>query len=475
VIRFRHVVIAGLALVLVLAASGLAFVWFESERILRWGGYDAAGQRLVTGILVTGTPARPVIYVTSSDPRVALGLTDEDFPVDTNSGAISRLTPTGSRWQRLELVRGLPRSKVDHATNGMALSADGKTLYVAQGSNTNAGSPSRRFGNVPEYPLSAAILAVDLPRIGDQTYDLPTLDDPSRSGSPDANDPFGGNEGRNHALEVAGGPVQVYASGFRNAYDVVVTSNGHMYTSQNGPNLRWGDRPRVGPGGTCTDAPREGGAKGFDSLHFVKAGGYYGHPNPSRDECEYLDRGERDAVAWFGYSTNGLAESVEGDLIAAGFRGDILRLRLSPDGRRLVSREVLARLALPLDVTTQAASDAFPGTIWVAQYGGDASPHGAIVVLVPERRGFAVRSLRGASLTTSTSLQFGPDGRLYVSQQDGLIKAFTVERDGSSGDFRVTDTEEIDAIQSIPNHDDDGSPATDFESALRAIWRKLAQ
>ena len=125
-------------------------------------------------------------------------------------------------------------------------------------------------------------------------------------------------------------------------------------------------------------------------------------------------------------------------------------------------------------MTTQATSDAFPGTIWVAQYGGDPSPHGAIAVLVPTGRDYAVRSLRGASLTTPTSLQFGPDGRLYVAQQDGLIKAFTVVRDGSSGDFRVTETEEIDAIQSIPNHDDDGSSATDFESALRAIWRKLA-
>ena len=181
----------------------------------------------------------------------------------------------------------------------MALSADGTTLFVAQGGNTNAGSPSERYGNVPEYPLSAAILAVDLARVGGQTYDLPTLDDPSRSGVEDANDPFGGNKGRNHARLVAGGPVQVYASGLRNAYDVVVTTKGDMYTSQNGSNPNWGDRPRVGPGGRCTNAPREGGPKVFDSLHFVTSGGYYGHPNPARGECEYLDRGERDAVAGF--------------------------------------------------------------------------------------------------------------------------------------------------------------------------------
>ena len=69
---------------------------------------------------------------------------------------------------------------------------------------------------------------------------------------------------------------------------------------------------------------------------------------------------------------------------------------------------------------------------------------------------FTLSFLEGAKLTNPTSLQLGPDGRLYVSQQDGLIKAFTVVRHGP-GDYRVTSTETIDAIQSIPNHDDDGS------------------
>ncbi len=71
----------------------------------------------------------------------------------------------------------------------------------------------------------------------------------------------------------------------------------------------------------------------------------------------------------------------------------------------------------------------------------------------------------------ATSLQFGPDGRLYVSQQNGLITAFTVVR-RAGGDYRVTATETIDAIQSIPNHDDDGSSSTDFDSALRVIRQK---
>ena len=75
---------------------------------------------------------------------------------------------------------------------------------------------------MPEYALSAAILEIDLAAIGNTTYDLPTLDDEDRAGNPDANDPFGGNDGKNQAKIVPGGPVQVYAPGFRNAYDLVI-------------------------------------------------------------------------------------------------------------------------------------------------------------------------------------------------------------------------------------------------------------
>ena len=86
--------------------------------------------------------------------------------------------------------------------------------------------------------------------------------------------------------------------------------------------------------------------------------------------------------------------------------------------------------------------------------------------------GYASSVVRDASLTNATSLQFGPDGRLYVSQQNGRITALTVVRHGP-GDYRVAGTEVIDEIQSIPNHDDDGSSATDFDATMRVLWQKL--
>src|SRR3954454_2735445 len=112
--------------------------------------------RLITGLLVTGTASDPVIYVSSSDPG------GDNPNLDTNSSMISRLTRSGTAWQRFDVVRGLPRSKENHAANGLALDTATNTLYVAQGGNTNAGGPSPSFALLPEVAYSAAILSIDL-------------------------------------------------------------------------------------------------------------------------------------------------------------------------------------------------------------------------------------------------------------------------------------------------------------------------
>ncbi|WP_375436405.1 hypothetical protein, partial [uncultured Hymenobacter sp.] len=73
---------------------------------------------------------------------------------------------------------------------------------------------------------------------------------------------------------------------------------------------------------------------------------------------------------------------------------------------------------------------------------------------------FSPSGLKGATLENPTSLQFGPDGRLYVAQQNGIIKALTI-RKNSSNDYTVTATEEITLINSIPNHSDNGQLSPD--------------
>ena len=69
---------------------------------------------------------------------------------------------------------------------------------------------------------------------------------------------------------------------------------------------------------------------------------------------------------------------------------------------------------------------------------------------------FDPSNLQGVSLVLPTTLDFGPDDRLYVAQQNGLINAYTIVRDGPQ-DFSVTDTEPIRLVkEDIDNHDDDG-------------------
>src|SRR5829696_6808411 len=69
---------------------------------------------------------------------------------------------------------------------------------------------------------------------------------------------------------------------------------------------------------------------------------------------------------------------------------------------------------------------------------------------------FGKSLLQNATSVNPTSLQFGPDGRLYVAQQNGTIKAYTVQRNGANA-YSVTNTETIDLIKSMPNRNDDGS------------------
>lgn len=79
----------------------------------------------------------------------------------------------------------------------------------------------------------------------------------------------------------------------------------------------------------------------------------------------------------------------------------------------------------------------------------------------PRAVSFNTKTLAGESLSFPTSLQFGPDDRLYVSQQDGTIYAYTVVRDNDTNTYNITATETINLVKEIPNHNDDGTPATD--------------
>ncbi len=154
--------------------------------------------RQVTGIAMAGTEINPVLFISSSDPAIAQ---NGEEKLDTNSGVVTRATWTGTEWEVIDLVRGLPRSEENHSVNGMLLSEDGTKLLLQVGGFTNSGAPSSFFSYIGEYVLSGSILELDLEALealptrndpqggqGDTPraykYDLPTLDDPNRANAP---------------------------------------------------------------------------------------------------------------------------------------------------------------------------------------------------------------------------------------------------------------------------------------------------
>ena len=120
---------------------------------------EGIAKRQVTGLLVSGTVTHPRIFVTSSDPRV--GGKDEspkenpdgDIGLDTNSGMLSELVWQDSTWEKIDLVRGLPRSEENHSLNGLTIDESNNAIYISAGGNTNAGSPSINFGKISEFAL----------------------------------------------------------------------------------------------------------------------------------------------------------------------------------------------------------------------------------------------------------------------------------------------------------------------------------
>ncbi|MEZ4775322.1 MAG: multicopper oxidase domain-containing protein [Bacteroidia bacterium] len=397
--------------------------------------------RQVTGMLVRGTASNPVIYVSSSDPRI--GGPTGDLGLDTNSGTISRLTWNGSAWEKVDLVRGLPRSEENHSTNGLAMRGD--TLFVSIGGFTNAGGPSNYFAKTNEYAYSSAIVRINLTAIDalptqtdaqgqDYKYNMPTVDDPDRTNSSttpgytDPNDPFGGNDGLNQAKIDPAGPVQIYATGLRNCYDLVITQAGYMFTTDNGANGGFGGYP-VGEGppvagvssATNDYNPAEtGSVNNKNGLHYVTGPGYYGgHPNPIRAnptgaglyttnvfrtstsgpnplpadwppvpagmanpiEGDFLMPDvDNAALMSFNLSTNGMAEytasnfssAYKGDLICVSYNKKVYRINLNATGKAVTGgANILISNAgdKPLGIDTQDDNGDFAGTIWITNHG----------------------------------------------------------------------------------------------------------
>ena len=146
----------------------------------------------------------------------------------------------------------------------------------------------------PEHLLSAAVLELDpakLPATLPVNVATPDLIAPTRNGvagGPGTYNPY-----------AADAPLTLYATGVRNAYDLVWHSNGHLYSGTNG-SAAGGNTPASPATFPASCANRaDGGYTGpsvpaitnnrqaeTDYIFDIDAGKYYGHPNPVR--CEYV-------------------------------------------------------------------------------------------------------------------------------------------------------------------------------------------
>ena len=177
------------------------------------------------------------------------------------TGKISRLSgPSLGTYQ--DYVVDLPRSVRDHLTNQIKFGPDG-ALYFSQPSMNAMGAPDTAWVRA-DHPLTGAILRLDLSKIGSTPLNART---PDGGGSYDHTAP--------------NAPLTIYATGVRNAYDIVWHSNGHLYAPTNGSAA--GGDTLAGPGGN-PPAMTNVQETMHDYVFDIVPGRYYGQPNATRNE-----------------------------------------------------------------------------------------------------------------------------------------------------------------------------------------------
>ncbi len=352
-----------------------------------------AGQAIIGMVFDPGaTVANPVLWITANY-RTLTGAPDW-------SGKIVRLSGANLATV-VNYVVGLPRAIRDHMSNSLAWGPDG-ALYLSQGSRSANGAYDNAWKS-DEHILNAAVLRIDLNAINSPPLDVKT------------------EEGGAYNPYAPGAPVTLFATGIRNAYDLVWHSNGSLYVSGNG-SAAGGNTP-VTPAplpAACQDrfdkavsgaytgpsvpAIVNNATAQVDMLYRAEAGRYYGHPNPKR--CEWVlnggnptsgvdlleepqypvgtlpDRNWTPPAFDYGehFSPNGIIEyknsrfsgALQGKMLVVRYSGgkDILVLAVDPATKAISGSQVLntngIKFADPLDLVENTAN----GYLYLAEYAG---------------------------------------------------------------------------------------------------------
>jgi hypothetical protein len=242
------------------------------------------------------------------------------------------------------------------------------------------GAPDKKWNYRPERKLTAACLRLDPKRLTTLPLDVKT------------------DEGGTYDPSAAGAPLTIFATGIRSGFDLLWHSNGRLYTGLNGAAA--GGNVPAGPSSPAINNIR---ATTNDLLLVIDRNGYYGHPNPSRNQFVLMganptsahdpqeideypvgtkpETGFRSPAFDFGKSVspNGLTEFttshfgglLNGAILVTRYSGgkDVIVLKPGPDGtivESITGIDGLKGFSDPLDIV----QDASTGNLYVAEYGG---------------------------------------------------------------------------------------------------------
>lgn len=412
------------------------------------------------------TPNNPILWVTSNTP-LYYPPNHPDNDSNTNfSSEIARLTVSNlgqpsESWTAETWIDGLPRSKKDHLANSLELGPDGK-LYMTMGSQSAMGAADNAWANRTESILSGAVLRIDIQKmkqhVTSSQLELPLHVSTRKSGGTSYNLNEAGNP---YNPTAPGAYVQIFATGVRNAYDLVWHTNGQLYVPTNG-SAAGGNSPAYSNNTSCsprfngqnyngsTSVPAlTGVSTQKDYLFRVVQGKYYGHPNPSR--CEWVLNGGHSnsttptgtvineyplgtnpdpnyaGISWdMGYnkSPNGTIEyrgaafngALLGKLMVVRYSGNNDILVLTPGGATkdiIAEEEAIAGFTgfnNPLDLV----EDTTTGNIYLSEYQDETDfEAGRIVLLKPD--------LNRTPIATSDYYVIGQNTSLNVPNAEGVL------------------------------------------------------
>ncbi|WP_420461395.1 PKD domain-containing protein [Neolewinella sp.] len=445
---------------LTIGPDGKLYASTLGETIKRWtirpDGTLSNLEELTIDLTGSDHPLNPSVH--NSDVRFIIGLAFA--PESTANNLVAYVTHSavtltdGPEWDgkltrlsgpNLQTVQDvlihLPRSKKDHLTNSIVFGPGGD-LFFLQGSNTAGGEPDPSWGMRKESLLAAAVLRLNLGKLPTQlplsvytTENITAINHAPTNSitmSDGTYNPYAQNS-----------PLTLYATGIRNAYDMVFHTNGWTYVPTNGTagnnstspitpsSIAYLSQDTSGIGvrranGTFFTDPSipsmVGGETQKDWLFKTKGGSYHGHPNPYRGEFVLnhgglaysglpgqLETSYRDVAKYpedlgpdvnyrevaydFGMnkSPNGVVEyksdafngKLKGMLLVARFSGqdDILVLQPGNNSGDIIHAFPDVPGLQSLDDPLELVEDVNSGNLYVAQYDRDGGGKQKILLL----------------------------------------------------------------------------------------------